>query len=55
MSPLSDNLFDSNECAKFIQGGRMAFYKHNNKDGLLFTTASVKYDQVNNNFIHFNF
>ena len=43
-----DNLFDSNECAKFIQGGRMAFYKHNNKDGLLFTTASVKYDQVNN-------
>tara|TARA_Y100000590_G_scaffold465241_1_gene636971 strand:- start:192 stop:1472 length:1281 start_codon:yes stop_codon:yes gene_type:complete len=41
-----DNLFNSKECPKYIQGGRMVFYKHDNTDGLLFTTSSAKLDEL---------
>ena len=43
-----ENFFNSNECSKFIQGGRMVFYKHASKDGLLFTTSSTKFDKIDN-------
>ena len=39
-----DTLFNSKECPEYIQGGRMAFYKHDNAEGLLFTTSSAKFD-----------
>ena len=41
-----DNLFNSKECPKYIQGGRMIFYEHDNTGGLLFTTSSAKLDEL---------
>ena len=40
--------FTSEECGKWVQGGRMVFYKHKNVDGILFTTSDAKPDKVDN-------
>ena len=35
-----ENFFQSEECGKYILGGRMQFYKHKNEKGLLITTSN---------------
>ena len=42
------NFFSSNECGEYIFGGRMQFYKHNNSNGLLFTTSNHPHDRPDN-------
>ena len=43
-----EKFFISEECGRWIQGGRMVFYKHKNVDGILFTASDVKQDKVDN-------
>ena len=41
------DFFNIDECGTVIQGGRMQYYKHNNQDGLLFTTGDNYADSPN--------
>ena len=40
--------FESNECGDLILGGRMQFYKHFDKEGILITTSGHSPDKPNN-------
>jgi len=40
--------FESNECGELILGGRMQFYKHLDKEGILITTFGHAYNKPNN-------
>jgi len=40
--------FESNECGELILGGRMQFYKHFDKEGILITTSGHSNDRPNN-------
>ena len=40
--------FESSECGELILGGRMQFYKHFNKEGILITTFGHAYNKPNN-------
>lgn len=41
-------IFSPNECGYIIFGGRMQFYKHNNLDGIIFTTFGHEYNKPDN-------
>ena len=41
------DFFNIDECGTVIQGGRMQYYKHNDQDGLLFTTGDNYADSPN--------
>lgn len=40
--------FTPKECGDLIFGGKMQFYKHNNSDGIIFTTHGHKYNKPDN-------
>ena len=44
-----EKIFDSNECGKNIQGGRMQILNFNDKEGILFTTGDNKSDEPSMN------
>lgn len=43
------NIFQPEECGESVSSGKMAFYKHENNEGLLVSTAEHPYDKPNNN------
>ena len=43
------NIFQPEECGKSVASGKMAFYEHENNEGLLISTAEGRRDKPNNN------
>ena len=43
------NIFQPEECGDSVSSGKMAFYEHENNEGLLISTAEHPYDKPNNN------
>jgi len=44
-----DNIFKPTECGDMVSSGKMAFYEHEDNEGLLISTAEHPYDKPNNN------
>lgn len=43
------NIFQPGECGDSVSSGKMAFYEHENNEGLLISTAEHPWDKPNNN------
>jgi hypothetical protein len=44
-----NNIFQPEECGDVVASGKMAFYEHEQNEGLLISTAEHPYDKPNNN------